>query len=59
MTKFKCVMISRVEVDVDIPDGTYYNHSVLDEAVKKRYGEDLAEMLMDKAYMEHFTRVKE
>ena len=59
MTKFKCVMISRVEIDVDIPDGTYYNHSVLDEAVKKRYGEDLAGMLMDKAYMEHFTRVKE
>ena len=38
MTKFKCVMISRVEVDVDIPDGTYYNHGVLDYAVKKRYG---------------------
>lgn len=59
MTKFKCVMISRVEVDVDIPDGTYYNHCVLDYAVKKRYGEDLAGMLMDNAYMEHFTRVKE
>ena len=59
MTKFKCVMISRVEVDVDIPDGTYYNHGVLDEAVKKRYGEDLAGMLMGKAYMEHFTKVKE
>ena len=59
MTKFKCVMISRVEVDVDIPDGAYYNHSVLDEAVKKGYGEDLAGMLMDKAYMEHFTKVKE
>lgn len=57
--KFKCVMISRVEVDVDIPDGTYYNHCVLDYAVKKRYGEDLAGMLMDNAYMEHFTRVKE
>ena len=59
MTKFKCVMISRVEVDVDIPDGAYYNHGVLDEAVKKRYGEDLAGMLMGKAYMEHYTRVKE
>ena len=59
MIKFKCVMISRVEVDVEIPDGTYYNHSVLDEAVKKRYGEDLAGMLMREAYMEHFTRVKE
>lgn len=59
MTKFKCVMISRVEVDVDIPDGTYYNHCVLDYAVKKRYGEDLAGMLMDNAYMEHFMRVKE
>ena len=59
MTKFKCVMISRVEVDVDIPDGTYYNHCVLDYAVKKRYGEDLAGMLMDNAYMEHFTKVKE
>ena len=59
MTKFKCVMISRVECEVEIPDGTYYNHSVLDETVKKRYGEDLAGMLMDKAYMEHFTKVKE
>lgn len=59
MTKFKCVMISRVEVDVEIPDGTYYNHCVLDYAVKKRYGEDLAGMLMDNAYMEHFTKVKE
>ena len=59
MTKFKCVMISRVEVDVDIPDGAYYNHSGLDDAGKKRYGEELAGMLMDKAYMEHFTRVKE
>ena len=59
MTKFKYVMISRIEVDVDIPDGAYYNHGVLDDAVKKRYGEDLAGMLMDKAYMEHFTRVKE
>ena len=57
--KFKCVMISRVEVDVEIPDGTYYNHCVLDYAVKKRYGEDLAGMLIDNAYMEHFTRVKE
>ena len=57
--KFKCVMISRVEVDVEIPDGTYYNHSVLDEAVKNTYGGDLAGMLMDKAYMEQFTRVKE
>ena len=57
--KFKCVMISRVEVDVEIPDGTYYNHCVLDYAVKKRYGEDLAGMLMDNAYMEHFTKVKE
>ena len=59
MTKFKCVMISRVEVDVDIPDGAYYNHSVLDDAVKKRYGEDLAGRLMDKENKEHFTRVKE
>ena len=57
--KFKCVMISRVEVDVDIPDGTYYNHGVLDEAVKEKYGDDLAGMLMGKAYMEHFTRVRE
>lgn len=57
--KFKCVMISRVEVDVEIPDGTYYNHGVLDEAVKKRYGGELAEMLMGKVYMEHFTKVKE
>ena len=59
MTKFKCVMISRVECEVEIPDGTYYNHGVLDYAVKKRYGGELARMLMDKAYMEHFTRVRE
>lgn len=59
MTKFKCVMISRVEVEVEIPDGTYYNHSVLDKAIKDKYGGELAGMLMEKSYMEHFTRVKE
>ena len=56
MTRFKCAMISRVEVEVD---GTYYNHSILDKAVKERYGDKLAEMMAGKAYMEHFTRVRE
>ena len=41
MTRFICAMISRVEVEVEIPDGTYYNHSVLDKAVKERYGDKL------------------
>lgn len=59
MTRFKCAMISRVEVEVEIPDGTYYNHSILDKAVRERYGDKLAEMMAGKAYMEHFTRVKE
>ena len=58
MTRFKCAMISRVEVEVEIPDGTYYKHSVLDKAIKERYGDKLAEMMAEKAYMEHFTRVK-
>lgn len=58
MTRFKCAMISRVEVEVEIPDGTYYNHSILDKAVKERYGDKLAEMMAGKAYMEHFTRVR-
>lgn len=59
MTRFKCAMISRVEVEVEIPDGTYYNHSVLDKAIKEKYGDRLAEMMAEKAYMEHFTRVRE
>ena len=59
MTRFKCAMISRVEVEVEIPDGTYYNHGVLDRAIKEKYGDQLAEMMAGKAYMEHFTRVKE
>lgn len=41
------------------PDGTYYNHSVLDKAIKERYGDRLAEMMAEKAYMEHFTKVRE
>ena len=59
MTRFKCAMISRVEVEVEIPDRTYYNHSILDKAVKERYGDKLAEMMAGKAYMEHFMRVRE
>lgn len=59
MTRFKCAMISRVEVEVEIPDGTYYNHSVLDKAIKEKYGDKLADMMAEKAYMEHFMRVKE
>lgn len=59
MTKFNCVMISRVEVEVEIPDGTYYNHAVLDKAIKEKYGDELVKMLAEKMYMEHFTRVKE
>ena len=58
MTRFICAMISRVEVEVEIPDGTYYNHSVLDKAIKEKYGDKLADMMAEKAYMEHFTRVK-
>ena len=57
--KFKCIMISRVECEVELPDGTYYNHSVLDDAVKAKYGDELHGMLAEKAYMEHFTRVRE
>ena len=59
MTKFNCVMVSRVEVEVEIPDGTYYNHNILDKAVKEKYGDELVKMLAGKMYMEHFTRVKE
>ena len=59
MTRFKCAMISRVEVEVEIPDGAYYNHSVLDKAIKERYGDRLAEMIAEKVHMEHFTRVRE
>jgi hypothetical protein len=59
MTRFKCAMISRVEVEVEIPDGTYYNHSVLDKAIKERYGDKLADMMAEKVHMEHFTRVRE
>ena len=59
MTKFNCVMISRVEVEVEIPDGTYYNHAILDKAIKEKYGDELVKMLAEKMYMEHFTRVKE
>lgn len=57
--KFKCAMISRVEVEVGIPDGTYYSHLVLDKAIKEKYGDKLAGMMMEKAYMEHFTKVRE
>ena len=59
MTKFNCVMISRVEVEVEIPDGTYYSHNILDKAVKEKYGDELVKMLAGKMYMEHFTRLKE
>ena len=59
MTRFRCAMISRVEVEVEIPDGTYYNHNILDKAIKERYGDKLTEMMAEKAYMEHFTRVRE
>ena len=49
MTRFICAMISRVEVEVEIPDGTYYNHSVLDKAVKAKCGDKLADMMADTA----------
>lgn len=58
MTRFKCVMISRVDVEVELPDKTYYNHSILDKAIKEKYGDELKDMLMGKAYMEHFDRIK-
>ena len=45
MTRFRCAMISRVEVEVEIPDGTYYNHNILDKAIKERYGDKLTEMM--------------
>ena len=57
--KFECIMIARVPVEIELPDGTYYNHSVLDEAVRKEYGDQLPQMLYDKSYMEHFTRIRE
>ena len=59
MTRFICAMISRIEVEVEIPDGTYYNHSILDKAIKERYGDRLTEMMAEKVHMEHFTRVRE
>ena len=59
MTKFNCVMISRVEVEVEIPDGTNYCLTIVDKAVKKKYGDELVKMLAEKMYMEHFTKVKE
>lgn len=51
-------MISRVDVEVELPDKTYYNHSILDKAIKEKYGDELKDMLMGKAYMEHFDRIK-
>lgn len=57
--RFECIMISRVPVEVELPDGTYYDHSILDEAVKKKCGDTLGDMLVDRSYMEHFKRLKD
>lgn len=57
--RFECIMIGRVPVEVDIPDGEYYNHNTLDDAVKKKYGAKLGEMLLERSHMEHFRRLKD
>ena len=59
MSKFKCVMSSRVEVEVEIPDGTNCSLTIVDKAIKKKYGDELVKMLAEKMYVEHFTKVKE
>lgn len=59
MIKFNCIMIARVPVEVEIPDHVYYNHNILDAAIREKYGdEQLSKMLLEKSYMEHYTRLR-
>ena len=59
MIKFNCIMIARVPVEVEIPDDVYYNHNILDAAIREKYGdEQLSKMLLEKSYMEHYTRLR-
>ncbi len=54
--RFDCVVISRVTVEVEIPDGQYYDHMILDKAVHDKLGDQLKDMLLKKAYMQHYSK---
>ena len=54
--RFDCVVISRVTVEVEIPDGQYYDHMILDKAVHDKLGDQLKDMLLKEAYMQHYSK---
>lgn len=59
MTRFICHMVSRVDFEVDYPDGRTYTHESLVEAVKDQYGDRLGDLLAESAYMGKYDKVRE
>ena len=55
--KFKCRYTSCIEVDVDLPDGTYYDRSILEgELLKQHTPDEIKEMLYSKLQLVHFSK---
>lgn len=55
--KFKCRYTSCIEVDIDLPDGTYYDRRILEGELLKQYTSDeIKEMLYSKLQLVHFSK---
>lgn len=55
--RFKCRYTSCIEVDIDLPDGTYYDRRILEEELLNQHTPDeIKEMLYSKLQLVHFSK---